>query len=69
MLTINNQPENVGNKQFKIQPVLDHVRQNCLLVEPEVVHSIDEQIKPAKQSIVGFVNIILRSLQNGVYKF
>ena len=46
-------PENVGNKLFKIQPVLDHVRQNCLLVKPEVVHSIDEQIILAKTKYSG----------------
>lgn len=46
-------PKNVGNKLFKIQPVLDHVRENCLLIEPEVVHSIDEQIIPAKTKYSG----------------
>ena len=42
------EPENKGNKLYKIQPVLDHVRQNCTSIEPEVEHSIDEQIIPAK---------------------
>ena len=33
--------ENKGNKLFKIAPVLDHVRGNCLLIEPEQEQSID----------------------------
>ena len=46
-------PENVNNKLFKIQPVLDHVRNNCILIEPEREHSIDEQIIPAKTKYGG----------------
>ena len=46
-------PENVNNKLFKIQPVLDHVRNNCILIEPEREHSIDEQIIPAKRKCSG----------------
>ena len=37
-----NDPENKDNKLCKIQPVLDHVRENCILLEPEIEHSIDE---------------------------
>ena len=34
-------PENI-NKLLKIQPVLDYVRNNCILIEPEREHSTDE---------------------------
>ena len=46
-------PENVNNKLFKIQPVLDQVRNNCILTEPERDHSVDEQIIPAKTKYSG----------------
>ena len=46
-------PENVNNKLFKIQPVLDHVRNNCILIEPEGEHFIDEQIISAKTKYSG----------------
>ena len=41
-------PENVNDKLFKVRPLLDLVRNNCIKVEPEQCHSIDEQIIPAK---------------------
>ena len=40
--------ENKNNKLYKIEPVLNHVRGNCLTIEPEQNQSINEQIKPAK---------------------
>ena len=42
------EPENKGNKLYKIQPVLDHVQENCIVLGPEIEHSIDEQIIPVK---------------------
>ena len=42
-----------NNKLFKIQPVLDHVRNNCILIEPEGEHSVDEEIIPAKAKYSG----------------
>jgi len=45
--------ENKDNKLYQIEPVLDHVRKNCLEVEPEQDHSIDEQIIPAKPKYSG----------------
>ena len=44
---------NKNNKLFKVQPILDGVRKNCLLIEPEEKHSIDEQIIPAKTKFSG----------------
>jgi len=44
---------NAENKLYKIQPVLDHVRNNCIMIEPEREHSIDEQIIPAKTKYSG----------------
>ena len=40
--------ENTKNKLFKIQPIIDHVKNNCRKIEPEIEQSIDEQIIPAK---------------------
>ena len=45
--------ENKNNKLYKIEPVLNHVRGNCLTIEPEQNQSIDEQIIPAKTSHSG----------------
>ena len=44
---------NKYNKLYKIEPVLEHVRENCLKIEPEQDHSIDEQIIPAKTKYSG----------------
>ena len=46
-------PENTGNKLYKIQPIMEHVRNNCIEIEPEQEHSIDEQIIPAKNKYSG----------------
>ena len=40
--------ENKGNKLYKFQLVLDHVQENCIVLRPEIEHSIDEQIIPVK---------------------
>lgn len=47
------EPMNKDNRLYKIQPVLNTVRQNCLKLEPEVNHSIEEQIIPAKTKYSG----------------
>ena len=41
------------DKLFKIKPVINSVRNQCLKVMPEEVHSIDEQIIPAKTTYSG----------------
>ena len=43
--------ENTKNKLFKIQPIIDHVKNNCRKIEPEIEQSIDEQIIPAKNFV------------------
>ena len=48
-------PENVNDKLFKVRPLFDLVRNNCIKVEPEQCHSIDEQIIPAKTKRSGGV--------------
>ena len=48
-----NSKENQDNKLYKIEPVLNMVRENCTKIEPEVNQSIDEQIIPAKTSHSG----------------
>ena len=39
---------NVPDKLFKIRPVLEKVRNQCLLIQPEECHAVDEQIIPSK---------------------
>ena len=39
---------NKNDKIFKIRPVIEAVRDNCQKIEPEPIHSTDEQIIPAK---------------------
>ena len=48
-----NSKENQENKLYKIEPVLNMVRENCTKIKPEVNQSIDEQIIPAKTSHSG----------------
>ena len=50
-----NDPENINDKLFKVRPLLDMVRDNCLKIEPEQCYSIDEQIIPAKTKRSGGV--------------
>lgn len=47
--------ENKQDKLFKVRPLLDMVRKNCIKIEPEQYHSIDEQIIPAKTKRSGGV--------------
>ena len=51
-----NNPENAGDKLITVRPLLDLVRNNCIKIEPEQHHSIDEQIIPAKTKRSGAVN-------------
>ena len=44
---------NKDNRLYKVQPVIEGVRQNCLKIEQEICHSIDEQIIPAKTKYSG----------------
>ena len=41
------------NKLYKIPPVTEHVRTNCMEIEPEPNHSINEQIVSAKTRFSG----------------
>ena len=38
---------------YKVQPIIDHVRNNCLSIDPKIENSIDEQIIPAKTTYSG----------------
>ena len=46
--TTKDKPGNKNDKLFKIHPVIEAFRENGMTIEPEPVHSIDEQIIPAK---------------------
>ena len=50
-----NNPEDAGDKLSKVRPLLYLVRNNCIKIEPEQHHSIDEQIIPAKTKRSGGV--------------
>ena len=78
----NFEKDKVGNKEnrlFKVQPIFTAVRQNCLKVEQERRHSIDEQIIPAKtklNSIIpkktskwGFKNFVRVGASGMIYDF
>ena len=43
-----NNPKNSNDKLFSVRPLLDLVRNNCIKIDPEKSHSIDEQIISAK---------------------
>ena len=47
------EPQNKDDRLFKIRPVLEKVRNNCIIVVPEPVQSIDEQIIPSKARTSG----------------
>ena len=61
-------PEDIDHKLFKIQPVLDHVRNNCILVEPERQDSTDQQIMPAKAKYSLIRQQNPKKTKNGVLK-
>ena len=46
-------PENVNDKLFKVRPLLDLVRSNCVKVEKEQCRSNDEQRTLAKTKKIG----------------
>ena len=47
--------ENEDDRLFNRKPLLDAVRANCLKIEPERIHYIDEQMIPAKTKRSGGV--------------
>ena len=46
-------PGNKDNRLYKVLPVMEGVRQNCLKIEQEICHSINKQIIPAKNKHIG----------------
>ena len=46
--TEKNNQQNVNGKLLKVRPLLELVRNNCIEIELEKCHSIDEQAIPAK---------------------
>ena len=74
--------EGVSDKLFKIRPIVEDLRNQCVLVEPEEVHSIDEQIVPSKTRFTtirqynpkkpqkwGFKNLVRAGASGIVYDF
>ena len=53
--------DNPGNRLYKVQPVLGHGRNNCILIEPERENSIDGQIIPAKTKCSGMRQFNLKT--------
>ena len=54
------------NKLYKIQPVIDYVRNTCRTIKPEIENLIDEQIIPANIVVLG--SITQRNQLNGASK-
>ena len=54
-----------NDKLAKIRPIVDIVHNQCIEVEPEKYHSVDEQIIPSK-TIQVYCNIIQKSLKMGL---
>ena len=48
LLFVNNDEIDKNDKLAKIRPIVDIVRNQCIEVEPEEYHSVDEQIIPSK---------------------
>ena len=46
--TTKDKPGNKNDKLFQIRPVIEAVRENNMAIEPEPVHSVDEQTIPTK---------------------
>ena len=46
---VNNDEIDKNDKLAKITPIVDIVRNQCIEVEPEEYHSVDEQIIPSKR--------------------
>ena len=44
----NTRKKDDSSRLFKIEPIIDGLRKNCLKIEPEKYQSIDEQMVPAK---------------------
>ena len=78
----NDAEHDVNDKLFKIKPVLDAVRRECVKVEPEEFHSIDEQIIPSKTKFTkirqynskkpkkwGFKNLVRAGASGFMYDF
>ena len=74
--------KNKGNRLYKIQPVFDHVQENCLKIQSEVENSIDEQIilaktkyssiwqySPRKPVKWGFKNFVRAGMSGMIYDF
>ena len=61
-------PQNINIKLSKIQPVLDHVRNNCILIDPEREHSNDEQIIPTKTKFSGICQYNLKKQKKWSFK-
>ena len=51
--TTKDKPGNKNDKLFQIRPVTEAVRKNSMVIEPDSVHSIDEQIILAKTKLSG----------------
>ena len=61
---VNNDEIDKNDKLAKIRPIVDIVRNQCIEVEPEEYHSVDEQSYHLKQNFQVYDNIIQKSLKN-----
>ena len=74
--------EGSSDKLFKIKPIVEGLRDQCVLVKPEELHSIDEQIIPSKTKFTkirqynpkkpvkwGFKNLVRAGASGIIYDF
>ena len=47
-------PDNKGNRLYKVEPILFTLQKNCQNLEQEECQAIDEQMVPAKTKFSGF---------------
>ena len=64
----NNAPHDNGDKLFKISPIIEAVRKECVKIEAEEYQSVDEQIIPSKTKHSKIRQYNTKKTQNGALK-
>ena len=64
--TTKENPEHKNDKLFKIRPILEGIRANCIKIEPQEVKLIDKEIIPEKRNPMENVNTISKSQKLGI---
>ena len=46
--SVDNSLNDLSDKLFKVRPIIESIRKQCILISPEESHSLDEQIIPSR---------------------